>query len=112
MQGLVSRIAIGVFGLLTVAMLLLAVFDERGALAVREKRLEKEQLQREIDKANEENERYRLEIWNLQHNPNYIERRAREEFKLVKPGEIILDLPETPEKKDQPSEKDSSTEQK
>ena len=37
-QGLVSRIAIGVFGLLTVAMILLAVFDERGALALGKRR--------------------------------------------------------------------------
>ena len=43
MQGLVPRIAIGVFGLLTVAMILLAIFDERGALALGKRR---EELQR------------------------------------------------------------------
>ena len=65
MQGLVSRIAIGVFGLLTVGMLLLAIFDERGAFAVREKRLEKEKLQQEIDKIIQENEHHGKEIWDL-----------------------------------------------
>jgi cell division protein FtsB len=112
MQGLVSRIAVGVFGLLTVAMLLLAVFDERGALAIRERRLEKEKLQQEIDKAIKDNERHLQEIKDLRHNPQYIERKAREELKLVRPGEIILELPEVPTKKDPSSEKDSSTEQK
>jgi len=112
MQGLVSRIAVGVFGLLTVAMLLLAVFDERGALAVRERRMEKEKLQQEIDKINEDNKRHREEIENLQHNPDYIERRAREELRLVKPGEIILELPQVPVTKDQPPEKVSPREQK
>jgi cell division protein FtsB len=110
MQGLVSRIAVGVFGLLTVAMLLLAVFDERGALAVRERRMEKEKLQQEIDKINEDNKRHREEIDNLQHNPDYIERRAREDFKLVKPGEIILEL-QAPAAKEQPAEKISPGEQ-
>jgi len=110
MQGLVSRIAVGVFGLLTVAMLLLAVFDERGALAVRERRMEKEKLQQEIDKINEDNKRHREEIDNLQHNPDYIERRAREDFKLVKPGEIILEL-QVPAAKEQPAEKVSPGEQ-
>jgi cell division protein FtsB len=112
MQGLVSRIAIGVFGLLTVAMLLLAVFDEHGTLAVRERRLEKEKLQQEIDKAIEENRRYQQDIEDLRHNPKAIERKAYEEYKLVRPGEIILALPEAPEKKDQPAEKDPSKEQK
>ena len=112
MQGLVSRIAIGVFGLLTVGMLLLAIFDERGAFAVREKRLEKEKLQQEIDKIIQENEHHGKEIWDLHHNPQYIERKAREELKLVKPGEIILELPEVPEKKDPATEKDSSNEKK
>jgi cell division protein FtsB len=106
MQGLVTRIAVGVFGLLTVAMLLLAVFDERGALAIRARRIEKEKLQQEIDKAIKENERHLQEIKDLRHNPQYIERKAREELKLVKPGEIILELPEAPAKKD------SSTEEK
>jgi len=108
MQGLVSRIAIGVFGLLTVAMLLLAIFDEHGTLAVRQRRLEREKLQQEIDKAAEENEALHRNIQDLRHNPKAIERIAREEQKLVKQGEIILELPETPDKKDQPAEKDSS----
>jgi cell division protein FtsB len=112
MQGLVSRIAVGVFGLLTIAMLLLAVFDERGALAIRQRRLEKEKLQQEIDKAVQENERHRQEIKDLRHNPQYIERKAREELKLVKPGEIVLELPDAPAKNDQAREKDSSSEQK
>ena len=34
MQGVIVRIALGVFGLLTVAMLLLAVFNDKGALKV------------------------------------------------------------------------------
>ena len=114
MQGLVSRIAIGVFGLLTIAMLLLAVFDERGALAVQHRRQELDNLNKDIEKAEEDNDRYRKTIENLRSNPDEIERRAREEFNLVREGEVIIKLPETaPAKKDQPAtDKESPNTQK
>jgi cell division protein FtsB len=95
MQGLVSRIAIGVFGLLTVAMILLAVFDDRGALAIREKRQQLDQLNREIDEATQKNEDFRNEIEGLRSDHAAIEKRAREQLKLVKPGEIVIQLPDT-----------------
>ena len=113
MQGLVSRIAIGVFGLLTVAMLLLAVFDERGALAVQRRRQELEQLNKEIAKATEDNNAHRKTIEELRHDPRAIERRAREELKLVRPGEIVIELPDTQTpQNDSSKEKDSSDTEK
>ena len=114
MQGLVSRIAIGVFGLLTVAMLLLAIFDERGALAVQERHQVLEQLNQEIDKAVTDNESHRKTIQGLQHDRGEIERRAREQLKLVRPGEIVIELPDTqtPSKNEPSKEKDSSDTEK
>lgn len=113
MQGLVSRIAIGVFGLLTVAMLLLAVFDERGALAVQKRRQELEQLNKEIAKATEDNNAHRKTIEELRHDRRAIERRAREELKLVKPGEIVIELPDTQgPQSDSSKEKDLSNTEK
>jgi len=94
MQGLVSRIAIGVFGLLTVAMILLAIFDDRGALAIREKRQQLEELNRDIDDATQRNEELRGEIDALRSDPKAIEKRAREQLKLLKPGEIVIQTPE------------------
>jgi cell division protein FtsB len=95
-QGLLPRIAIGVFGLMTVAMILLAVFDERGALVLRQRRQELDQLQIDIEKTHEENERIQKEIEGLRSDPRVIEKRAREQFKLVKPGEIMIDLTDMP----------------
>ena len=94
-QGLVSRIAIGVFGLLTVAMILLAVFDERGALAVQQRRQELEHLKTDVETATKENETMRQQIEELRHDPRAIEKKAREDLKLVKPGEIMIDLTDT-----------------
>ena len=61
MQGLVSRIAIGVFGLLTVAMILLAIFDERGALALGKRREELQNLNTDIEKTTEKNKALQIE---------------------------------------------------
>ena len=94
MQGLVSRIAVGVFGLLTVAMILLAIFDERGALALGKRRQTLQDLNKTIDNATEQNEKIRKDIEDLRHNREAIERRAREQLKLVKPGEIVIQTPE------------------
>jgi len=96
MQGLVSRIAVGVFGLMTVAMILLAIFDDRGALAVRAQRQKRDQLKSEVVAAQQQNETYRKEIEDFRHDPATIEKRAREKLKLVKPDEIVIQLPEEP----------------
>jgi len=93
-QGLVSRIAVGVFGLMTVAMILLAIFDDRGALAVHERSLKRDQLKSEVNAIKKQNDEYRKDIENFRSDPATIEKRAREEMKMVKPDEIILELPE------------------
>ena len=94
-HGLVSRIAIGVFGLLTIAMILLAVFDDQGALALREKREKRDQLNEDLTTIQQQNDQLRKDIYDLDYDPEAIERIAREKLKLVKPGEIILVVPET-----------------
>ena len=106
MQGLVSRIAVGVFGLLTVAMVLLAVFDDRGAIALREQRQKRDDLNSAITEAAQKNEQLRKEINDLRSDRQEIERRAREELMLVKPGEIVIQTP-----KKQPPRKHTPTKQ-
>jgi cell division protein FtsB len=94
MQGLVSRIAVGVFGLMTVAMILLAIFDDRGALAVHAQREKRDQLKAAVNATRQQNEMYQKEIELFRHDPATIEKRAREKLKLVKPDEIVIQLPE------------------
>lgn len=89
------RVGFAVFGLLTVAILVLTLVSERGWFAVRERGRELERLQYRIDTIKAENERMRSEIENL--NDPYggeIERRAREELNLARPGEVIMAVPE------------------
>ena len=94
MQGLIVRIALGVFGLLTVAMLLLAVFNEKGALEVHAQANKLTAIESQISKLDTDNKQLTADIQALRSDPNAIERLAREELKLVKPGEIVLVTPE------------------
>ena len=94
MQGVIVRIALAVFGLLTVAMLLLAVFNEKGALQVHTQASKLAALEADIAKLDAENKQLTSDIQALRTDPNTIEKYAREELKLVKPGEIVLVTPE------------------
>jgi cell division protein FtsB len=94
MQTVIVRIALAVFGLLTVAMLLLAVFNDRGALQVHVRANKLTTIESEISKLDAENKQLGTEIQSLRSDPVAIEKLAREELKLVKPGEIVLVTPE------------------
>ena len=93
-QTVIVRIALAVFGLLTVAMLLLAVFNERGALQVHARADKLAAIESEISTLDAENKQFTADIQALRSDPSTIEKFAREEMKLVKPGEIVLVTPE------------------
>jgi cell division protein FtsB len=93
-QGVIVRIALLVFGLLTVATLLLAVFNDKGLIEVHAQAKKLSVVEGEIRKVENENKQLTAEIQALRSDPNSIEKLAREELKLVKPGEIVLVTPE------------------
>ena len=93
-QTVIVRIALAVFGLLTVAMLLLAVFNDKGALQVHARSSKLTAIESDISKLDSENKQLSAEIQSLRSDPGAIEKLAREELKLVKPGEIVLVTPE------------------
>ena len=93
-EAVIVRIALGVFGLLTVAMLLLAVFNEKGALQVHAQARKLSAIESEISRLDTENKKLTAEIQALRSDPTTIEKLAREELKLVKPGEVVLVTPE------------------
>ena len=94
MQGVIVRIALGVFCLLTVAMLLLAVFNDKGLIEVHDQAKKLSTIESEISKLDTANKQLSSDIQGLRSDPNAIEKIAREELKLVKPGEIVLVTPE------------------
>ena len=94
MQGLIVRIALGVFGLLTVAVLVLAVFNDKGVLQVHTQSSKLAAIETEVAQIDAGNKELTKEIQRLRTDPSMIEQLAREELKLVKPGEVVLVTPE------------------
>jgi cell division protein FtsB len=82
----------GVFAL----VLLVAALGDHGVLQLWRLRDEIETLQREVQLLEAENERLSRTITELHDDPAAIERIAREELGLVRPGERVLRFPRTP----------------
>jgi cell division protein FtsB len=93
MHGLIVRIAMSVVGLLTFAILLLAIFNDNGYLAVRRQRNKLAELEKQNAAIALENQKLTEENEALKHDPRAIEKIAREELKLVRPGEFIFEIP-------------------
>jgi cell division protein FtsB len=79
---------------LGLALLLLQdVFGNHGVLAMRRSQQEAREVQRQINQINEENRQLEERVKALKTDPQAIERIAREEMGLARPGEYIFRLP-------------------
>ncbi|MCL6567104.1 MAG: septum formation initiator family protein [Acidobacteriia bacterium] len=87
-----SVLAAGVF-----LLLVHDLFGEHGLLALRRSQKEATRLEQEIAALNEENQRLAGEIEALKSDPATIERIARDEMGLAKPGEFVFTLPPKPQ---------------
>jgi cell division protein FtsB len=86
-------------GVLTLGLLALVVhtvFGEHGYVALRRQQREMDRLQQEIQRLEEENKRLAAEIEALKTDPQAVERVAREQLKLARPGERVLTIPDNP----------------
>ena len=77
------------------ALLLAAFLGDNGVLQLWRLQAEVESLHREVQTLEAENERLARAIAELRHDPAVIERLAREELGLVRPGERVLRFPRT-----------------
>ena len=76
-----------------VALLLLQdVFGTHGVLAMHRSQQQAQQVQKETDQLNEENRHLQQRVKSLKTDPAAIERIAREEVGLARPGEIIFKM--------------------
>ena len=91
-------------GLLLLALLVHDVFGEHGFLAMRRAQKEVEELRQEIQQLNQDNARLADEVKALKTDPRIIERIAREEMGLAKPGELIFKLPPKPPEQNKPKQ--------
>ena len=82
--------------ILGAALLLLAIHDvlgPHGFLAMRRTQKEMEQVRGEVQRLNSENGQMGDEVKSLKTDPQAIERIAREDMGLARPGEMIFKLP-------------------
>lgn len=89
-----------VLSALLVTLSLFTVFGERGALHLWRLWQEKKRLEERNFVLQKENEILRERIYRIRHDDRYLERIAREELNLVRPGEIIYRFPSAESKRD------------
>jgi cell division protein FtsB len=87
-----------ILGFALFALLVHDVFGQHGLLAMHRTQKEIEQIREQIGKVNEENKSLAEQVNALKSDPKSIERIAREEMGLARPGELIFKLPETPKR--------------
>jgi len=78
------------------ALLVHDIFGDHGLLAMRRSQKEVEKLRQEIQQLNQDNARLAEEVKALKNDPKTIERIAREEMGLARPGELVFKLPPKP----------------
>jgi len=77
-------------------LLLQDVFGNHGVLAMRRSQQEAREAQQQIDQMNEENRQLEEKVKALKTDPQAIERIAREEMGLARPGEYIFKIQPKP----------------
>ncbi len=83
-------------GLALAALCAHQILGANGYLDLRERRQQLRKLESEVRALSEENQRIEQQIRKLRSDPQAIERIAREEMKLARPGEVIYTLPPSP----------------
>lgn len=94
------KIGTGFVCLLVLALGYHVIFGANGLMVYRQKKVEHERLQKEVQQIQAENERLQKQINDLKTDPKAIEKEAREQLKYARPGEVIYVLPE---RKDKPA---------
>ena len=84
-----------ILGFALFALLVHDVFGPHGFIAMRRTQKEIDQIREQIGKVNDENKSLTEQVNSLKSDPRSIERIAREEMGLARPGEMIFKIPDT-----------------
>ncbi len=84
-----------ILGIALFALLVHDIFGPHGFIAMRRTQKEIDEIREQIGKVNEENKSLREEVNALKTDPKAIERIAREEMGLARPGEMIFRIPDS-----------------
>jgi cell division protein FtsL len=80
-------------GLLILILVVHDIFGAHGFQAMRRTQLEIKKVNADLDQLNKENLQLEQEVKELKTDPHKIEKIARDELGLAKPGEVIIKIP-------------------
>ncbi|MBZ5541888.1 MAG: septum formation initiator family protein [Acidobacteriia bacterium] len=85
-----------ILGLLMVLLLMDNIFGTHGYLAMRRTQKEIAALKKDLQRLNDENQQLAEQVKALKSDPQLIEKIARDELGLARPGEVIIRIPQQP----------------
>ena len=94
MRSLVRQYGRGLLGLLVLVMMVHDVFGTHGFLAMRRTQSEIRKVKANLDALSKENAALAREVKDLNTDPRLIEKIARDDLGLARPGEIIIRIPQ------------------
>ena len=94
MRSLVRQYGRGLLGLLVLVMIVHDVFGTHGFLAMRRTQDEIRKVKANLDALSKENAALAQEVKDLNTDPRLIEKIARDDLGLARPGEIIIRIPQ------------------
>ncbi len=93
--GLLRQYGSTLLGLLLLALLVHDIFGTHGYLAMRRTQQEINKVKAGIEQLNKENVQLEEEVKELKSDPHKIEKIARDELGLARPGEVIIKIPQS-----------------
>ena len=88
----------GIIFLLCITLLIIFIFGDHGLLQLYKLKRDRAEVQAQIAQLRKERERVMVEKNQLENDIQYLEKLARERYRMVKPGEKVYKV--IPEKKD------------
>jgi cell division protein FtsB len=82
-------------GLLVLVLVVHDIFGTHGYLAMRRTQQEIKKVQADLEQLNKENLQLQEEVRDLKTDPHKIEKIARDELGLARPGEVIIKIPQS-----------------
>lgn len=91
----------GLLGLLMLVMIVHDIFGTHGFLAMRRTQNEINKVKADLDQLSKENAALEQETKDLKSDPRLIEKIARDDLGLARPGEIIIRIPQEQQEQQQ-----------
>jgi cell division protein FtsL len=93
-RALIRQYGRGLLGMLVLVMIVHDVFGTHGFLAMRRTESEIRKVKADLDVLSKENAELAQEVKDLNSDPRLIEKIARDDLGLARPGEIIIRIPQ------------------